>query len=502
MRCYLGASRDQAERRPNRFTGFDPDDDVKLSDLRVEPVADTPTAARSARHRGLSYVGPYPIVNVALNLTKGRELAWQERKAESFVFTPQFTGYELTEDRPLGGANLGRAGYRPTSAFAYMNGPAIGTAAAISGAAANPNMGYHSSPATAFLLTVFNARLGWWLGNPRYRSSRLEPWRTSSPRLGLMYLLSELTGGSDNRTRYVNVSDGGHFENLGIYELVRRRCKYIIAVDAEQDGKMSFNGLANAIRKCRTDFGVSIELDLNNIRRIDRRSRAHCTAGRIYYPEPDATPGHILYIKSSLTGDEAPDVLEYESRNDAFPHESTGDQWFDESQFESYRMLGYHAGREALQLALRTAVDVHRTPTIGELFAELRDLWTPAAGAQPEDQVRHADLYSGLYALAHQTVATGAADTLLFTVPPVIANRDTLYVAQAIVDFMHRVFADLQLDRFPNRPHNAGWMRIFQTWMRDPNVASTWARVQTNYSQRFQSFVTRLPAWRPGGEFN
>jgi hypothetical protein len=503
VRCYLGASRDQEERRPNRFTGFDPDDDVKLSALRVHPATPQAQAGRATVGVDLPFVGPYPIVNVALNLTKGRELAWQERKAESFVFTPQFSGYELTEDRPLSGKNLGRAGYRPTGAFAYPDGPAIGTVAAISGAAANPNMGYHSSPATAFLLTVFNARLGWWLGNPRYRSRLLEPWRTSSPRLGLMYLLSELTGGADNRTKYVNVSDGGHFENLGIYELVRRRCRYILAVDAEQDGRMTFEGLANAVRKCRTDFGVSIDLDLRDVHRQGDRSRAHCTAGRIYYPEPGAAPGHILYIKGSLTGDEPTDVLEYGARNPAFPHQSTGDQWFDESQFESYRMLGFHVTQEGLALAAQAEADLNGgTISPDRLFSRLRDLWTPAAGVMPEHTSRHADLYAALYATAYEHVQSGTVDPMLFTVPPPITSRDNLYVAQAMIDLMHRVFVDLQLDRFANRPHNAGWMRIFQAWLADQHVQQTWMRVKDSYSQRFQSFLQRLPRWRPNGEFN
>jgi hypothetical protein len=111
-------------------------------------------------------------------------------------------------------------------------------------------------------------------------------------------------------------------------------------------------------------------------------------------------------------------------------------------------------------------------------------------------------MYAALYATAHEHVTSGAADTLLFPVPPKIANRDTLYVAQSMLDFMHRVFVDMSLDRFPNRPHNAGWMRIFQTWMQDPNVADTWRRVEGRYSPRFRSFVARLPTWVPGGEFN
>src|SRR4029078_10852195 len=120
--------------------------------------------------------------------------------------------------------------YRQTLQYAYDDdqGIALGTADAISGAAANPNMGYQSSPAAGFLMTVFNARLGWWMGNPR----RHWKWRQSSPDNGLLYLISELLGLTHDSSAFVNTSDGGHFENLGLYELVRRRCRYIICADA------------------------------------------------------------------------------------------------------------------------------------------------------------------------------------------------------------------------------------------------------------------------------
>jgi hypothetical protein len=110
-----------------------------------------------------SYVGPLPVICTTLNLVKGEDLAWQERKAQSFVFTPLFSGYEYVAvgGRPVPSPSLVADGLRPTCAYAYSNGGVqCGTAIAISRAAANPNMGYHSSPATAFLMTMFDARLG------------------------------------------------------------------------------------------------------------------------------------------------------------------------------------------------------------------------------------------------------------------------------------------------------------------------------------------------------
>jgi hypothetical protein len=125
---------------------------------------------------------------------------------------------------------------------------------AISGAAASPNMGYHTSTPTSSFLSLFNIRLGEWLGNPR----NLETWRRETPRFGLYWLLSELFGNTTDESDFLYLSDGGHFENLGIYELVRRRCCLIVASDAAADPDWQFADLANAIERCRTDFGVSI----------------------------------------------------------------------------------------------------------------------------------------------------------------------------------------------------------------------------------------------------
>ncbi len=483
VRCYLGASRDGASRRPNLFTGFDANDDVKLERLR--------TTTYDPRTGEKAYVGPFPVINTALNLTKGTELAWQERKAESFVFTPLACGYELTADRMMTGRrHLRRAGYRPTSHFAYPGGPGLGTAVAISGAAANPNMGYHSSPAVAFLLTVFNVRLGWWVGNTRYASRArrfvASPWRKPSPTIGAIYLLKELFGRTDDQSQYVNVSDGGHFDNLGVYELVRRRCKYIVAVDAEQDGLMALGGLAGVIRKCRADFGVAIDLDTTGIK-PGLASQMHCAVGTINYPERPGDPGWLLYLKSSLTGDESPDVLEYRQRDKTFPHQSTGDQWFDESQFESYRTLGYHVAQTALSAA---AASRGKAPTFPQIFSYLRELWTPlAVSASP---TRHAEAYATLLERAYDTPAGAASiDPVLFpkvSMPPP-ANRDELYMSNAIIDLMHTVFKEMDLDRFGDRPHNEGWMRIFKSWAGSPTVKAVWKGVRDSYSTRFQRFM-------------
>ena len=364
VRCYLGASNEQ--RSPNLFTGFDPnDDDIPLKNLRTD--------------RDKQYDGPYPLLNASLNLVKGQDLAWQERKAESFVMTPLYCGYDVwleEQDSPMLShrrdqekkevqdkstskplrqrvnnwlewwRGLDESGYCRTEQYAVgplqQDGLTLGTAMSISGAAASPNMGFYSSMPVAFLMTVFNVRLGQWLGNPRHRrkSERV------TPGIGLMCMLSELFGQTDDHAPYVYLSDGGHFDNLGVYELVKRRCGLIIVCDAEEDGQYKFTGLANTIRKCRIDLGIAIDLDVSDLipTKGSGFSKKHCAVGAIHYEQADvdAPIGRIVYFKAALTKDDPSDLKTYKARNPLFPHESTINQWFSESQFESYRQLGYH----------------------------------------------------------------------------------------------------------------------------------------------------------------
>jgi hypothetical protein len=266
----------------------------------------------------------------------GENLAWQERKASSFTVSPLAVGNPAL-------------GYR--QAKKYGNQISLGTAMAISGAAASPNMGYHSSSPVALLMTLFNVRLGWWLGNPAHRA-----WNLSGPRQAFLPFIFELFGLTDDQRRFVYLSDGGHFENLGIYEMLQRRCRTIVAVDAACDPELEFGDLGNAIRKARIDFGVEISFPqppspnrkptrLGLINRPKRPALSpYCAIGRIRYPEIPDEEGTLIYIKAAIHGDEPEDILTYATASKAFPHESTMDQFFTESQFESYRRLGVHIG--------------------------------------------------------------------------------------------------------------------------------------------------------------
>jgi hypothetical protein len=318
VRCFIGAAR-AGERRPDPVTGFDIDDDVQMHEVAdwVQEHATTPV----------------PVLNTALNAVGGTNAQMEERRAESFFVTPMGAYSEATGVIPMKQFSTGR----------WPGDVTMGSLVAISGAAANPNMGFHTESTIAFLLTFFNVRLGWWAGVPK----RLKRFGKIKKQFNLAYVFFELFGTADTDDAYVNLSDGGHFENLGIYELVRRRCRLIIVGDGEQDGDYIFESLGMAIRRCRIDFDVDIEMDVSAIQPKEKGGLnwRHFVVGKINYPG-GAQPGYLVYVKSSFTGREPYDVKQYRYLHPDFPQQSTGDQFFDESQFESYRQLGLHAGEE------------------------------------------------------------------------------------------------------------------------------------------------------------
>lgn len=349
IRCYLGASVPGRNAQP--FTGFSEADNFPLSRLQISPGSVLPQDGR-----------PLPILNTSLNVVNGKELALQTRKARSFALTPSYGGFT----RALPNKREWEAAYAPTKELAsklpgFKEGITIGTAVAISGAAASPNMGSYSDPALGFLMTLFDVRLGWWIGNPCS-----EGWKNGSPRVGFACLLQELLGATRDDSKYVYLSDGGHFENLAVYELVRRRCKLIIASDASCDSEYTFGDLHNAVERCRTDFGVEIVLrDLQEIAPKappddpgTLRSQAHFAVGRIRYnPDSPKEDGTIIYLKPALLQSDPCDVLAYAKKDKSFPHDTTANQWFDEDHFENYRALGEASASAASE---EIASDVRR----------------------------------------------------------------------------------------------------------------------------------------------
>ncbi|MDP9120412.1 MAG: patatin-like phospholipase family protein [Acidobacteriota bacterium] len=367
IRAYLGASRG-GRRRPNPFTGFDEDDNVELYRLRGNR--------------------PFHVVGITLNLVAGRNLAWQDRLAETFTASPLHAGSF-------------RLGYRSTMEYGKHRKRnvrlSLGTAMAISGAAASPNMGYQSSPVVTFLLALWNVRLGWWLGNPGPAGDRT--YATEGPRFAPASLFAEAFGLTDSEHPYVYLSDGGHFENLGLYEMVLRRCHFIVVSDAGQDPKFGYEDLGNALSKIRVDLGVPIRFEKILIpplpREGDRTQESYdagrrrgnggslppyCALARICYSCVDSAAGgktvkdgFLLYIKPSRNGTEPADVFHYARLHPLFPHEPTADQLYTESQFESYRELGSHAMRTILE-------NVPVGATLETLFEQVEaELGTPPA---------------------------------------------------------------------------------------------------------------------------
>lgn len=371
VRAYLGASRHrlkpqanpaEAPRASHPFTDLDPDDDLPMSAM----------AEHNAAHVAVKVQRPLHLVNTALNLTASSELAWQSRKAASFVFSPLHCGYALPTSPAASGVSAidNIEGFRRSYAVSMMSEPVptpgetgvtYGMSFPTSGAAASPNMGYHSTPSLALLLGLFNVRLGRWFGNPRDDAGA---WQQRSPKISLGALMNELVGNANFTQPWLYLSDGGHFENLGVYELIRRRLPLILAIDGAQDPEYNFVDLANAMRLVRADFGVDIKWDdpswapepLRTAKDSEFSPNAFAF-GSIHYPDdetlktadPDdnrwrAQTGTIIYVKPALLKDAPPDVLEYARRRSGFPQETTGDQWFSEAQFESYRRLGETIG--------------------------------------------------------------------------------------------------------------------------------------------------------------
>ena len=133
------------------------------------------------------------------------------------------------------------------------------------------------------------------------------------------------------------------------------------------------------MRKCRQDFGVRIEIDVSPLLKKEGTPYAkwHCAIGQIHYDEVDveALPGTLIYIKPSLTGDEPSDVRNYLVDHPTFPHESTVNQFFSESQFESYRVLGEHIARDVFGDVVR---DAGPESSPAALFSTLRRRWVQA----------------------------------------------------------------------------------------------------------------------------
>lgn len=347
-RAFLIAPRSSGRVDP-RTSRLEHVDAIRLSEMNATLTADARPEAPEGRM-------PYHLLNVTLNLQADRSLVNSGRMGDFFLFSPRF----------IGGA---RTGYIPTPVLEQLDSHLnLGTAMAISSAAAAPNMGFYTNPSVRFLMALFNIRMGYWVAHPdrvkrmlgvkpsgwnlSYDQSRKNPGILTRIRMALWqatprYLLFEMLGAMSDRRDLVNVSDGGHLENLGAFELLRRRCRYIIVGDGDADGGMQFQSLAKLILYARLDLDVEISVVIDDLSlSADKARRQHCAIGSIRYParegEPPEPEGTLIYFKSSLTGDEDSMIAHYHAACPEFPHETTADQFFSEEQLEAYRSLGSH----------------------------------------------------------------------------------------------------------------------------------------------------------------
>jgi hypothetical protein len=294
-------------------------DDVKLSELC-----------------GVDSRAPYHLVNTALNLQGSDDPKLRERGTVPMVLASRYSGSDYT-------------GYCPTTDIEARDPQFnLGSAMAISAAAAAPNMGALRTGALTFVMALLNIRLNYWLPNPA--GTKRRPWYFLNlpGRVGLGYLLAEALGRADTRSEFVNCSDGGHIENLGVYELLKRRCRTIVCVDGAADPRFEFESLVTLQRYAEIDLGARFDLDLSAIRPPEKGpSKAHHATGRIVYPNGEESV--LVYLKLAYTGDEPEYLRYYRRRARSFPHESTGNQFFGETKFEAYRALGTHTANGALE---------------------------------------------------------------------------------------------------------------------------------------------------------
>lgn len=324
---------------------------------------DTNAAATGANERRLADCwssvwskGPYQIINTNMVLTNSSERKYRLRGGDNFMLTPHFVGSSATR------------WYRgKDTACADMT---LSSAMAISGAAANPRgaaggHGLTRSPSVALAMSLLNIRLGYWIPNPARGQPGMLLRRPNHFWPGGLYALTR--GGYVETAKWVELADGGHFENLAVYELVRRRCGLIIVCDGGQDNASSYADMVTAVQRIGQDFGATVHFDMavKNGEGFDKSGPAQMIAkatltdypkgaefaekgyfvGRIDYGARGGKgwprSGILIYLKSALIRELAVGAKGYRGAHHDFPNESTGDQFFDEEQFEAYREVGY-----------------------------------------------------------------------------------------------------------------------------------------------------------------
>ncbi|WP_105254283.1 patatin-like phospholipase family protein [Pseudoalteromonas sp. T1lg75] len=287
---------------------------------------------------------PFPIINCNIELLGSTNAKYKNRGGDCFTLTPLYSGSDST-------------GYRATQD--YMGGKLdLASACAISGAAIATNTPMTRSKQLNFIMSLLNLRLGCWLKNPNKPTKPAnffnKPW-------WYLYMFKDMFGqGLNEQQSYIHLSDGGHFENLACYELIRRKCKLIVCCDAGADPNYQYQDLARLIKLARVDFGAKLAIDVSAINQTEATSNIAWSEGKISYD--DGSYGRFIYVKASMIQQVNEELKSYKRINPDFPHQSTNNQFFDEMQFEAYRELGFQLAHQMLK-----SVDLTTTTTSGEL---------------------------------------------------------------------------------------------------------------------------------------
>jgi hypothetical protein len=285
--------------------------------------------------------GPYHLVNTNAVLVDSDDRRIGSRGGDNFIISPRYCGSNAT-------------GWHPSKEW-MSDGMTLASAVAISGAAANPHTGVGGdgvtrNPLVSLFMVLLNLRLGYWA-----RNAHAGPRAVHTPNHFLpgLYEITSITGGGGYREdrKFIQLSDGGHFENLAFYELIRRRLRLILVLDGGADPDFSFSDLQTTLRRIDTDFGARIDFADDQRpghlipkpydgypRDAKRAARGHIEATITY---ADGTTGRLIFMKTTMIPGLSMETKGYKGANPAFPDQSTADQFFDEEQFEAYRELGY-----------------------------------------------------------------------------------------------------------------------------------------------------------------
>lgn len=284
--------------------------------------------------------GPLHLINTNLVLVDSDNTLYRGRGGDNFVLSPVLCGGDATgwagADRFLGTG---------------PDGLTLATAVAISGAAVNAHAGCAGQGAmrnalVSMLMTLFGLQLGYWVSRGGCMAATPNFLRPGG---------DALMGRNFKETAsFLQLSDGGHFENLALYELVRRRVRTIVVSDAGADPTYRFDDLGNAIERVYADFGAVVRFDGDGLDRVVPRATggypgmlglaaAGWVKGTVSYA--DGFVADLYYIKATLVPGLPDSIYAYKAANPDFPNQSTGDQFFDEAQLEAYRRLGYEQAR-------------------------------------------------------------------------------------------------------------------------------------------------------------